>query len=94
VLDKQEKNIIAVTDGDPMVLKIPIKEDGSTGEPQVLQPHGILPIRWRRSGHKRQYLCFGDCAKRNLGPFPRRLATHTDSQQDERSAGQQHQHGF
>jgi len=35
-LDKQEKNIYAVTDGDPMVLRIPIKEDGSAGEPQAL----------------------------------------------------------
>lgn len=35
-LDKQEKNIIAVTDGDPMVIRIPIKEDGSAGEPQPL----------------------------------------------------------
>jgi len=40
VLDKQERNIYAVTDGDPMVLKIPIKEDGSAGEPQVLGPAG------------------------------------------------------
>ena len=40
VLDKQERNIYAVTDGDPMVLKIPIKEDGSAGEPQVLGPTG------------------------------------------------------
>ena len=39
-LDKQEKNIYAVTDGDPMVLKIPIKEDGTAGEPQALQPAG------------------------------------------------------
>jgi sugar lactone lactonase YvrE len=35
-LDKQQKNIIAVTDGDPMVLRIPIREDGSAGEPQAL----------------------------------------------------------
>jgi sugar lactone lactonase YvrE len=35
-LDKQEKNIIAVTDGDPMVLRIPIKKDGSAGEPKAL----------------------------------------------------------
>ena len=40
VLDRQEKNIYAVTDGDPMVLKIPIKEDGSAGEPHALQPGG------------------------------------------------------
>jgi hypothetical protein len=35
-LDKQEKNIIAVTDGDPMVLRIPIRPDGSAGAPQPL----------------------------------------------------------
>jgi len=35
-LDKQQKNIIAVTDGDPMVLRIPIKPDGSAGKPQPL----------------------------------------------------------
>jgi sugar lactone lactonase YvrE len=40
VLDKREKNIYAVTMGDPMVLRIPIKQDGSAGEPQVLQPTG------------------------------------------------------
>lgn len=40
MLDKQEKNIIAVTDGDSMVLRIPIKEDGSAGEPHALQPTG------------------------------------------------------
>jgi len=40
VLDKQEKNIYAVTDGDPIVLRIPIKEDGSAGDPQPLQPGG------------------------------------------------------
>jgi sugar lactone lactonase YvrE len=39
-LDRQEKNIIAVTDGDPTVLRIPIKEDGSAGEPQPLLPTG------------------------------------------------------
>jgi sugar lactone lactonase YvrE len=44
VLDKQEKNIFAVTDGDPMVLRIPIKEDGSAGEPQALQPTGYSPF--------------------------------------------------
>ena len=42
-LDKQEKNIYAVTDGDPMVLRIPIKEDGSAGEPQAL-PIGYSPF--------------------------------------------------
>jgi sugar lactone lactonase YvrE len=40
VLDTQEKNIYAVTDGDPMVLKIPIKEDGSAGEPKALGTTG------------------------------------------------------
>jgi len=40
VLDKQEKNIYAVTDGDPMVLRIPIEEDGTAGEPKPLQPAG------------------------------------------------------
>jgi sugar lactone lactonase YvrE len=39
-LDKQEKNLYAATMGDPKVLKIPIKEDGSAGEPQALQPSG------------------------------------------------------
>jgi len=39
-LDKQEKNIYAVTMGSPAVLKIPIKEDGSAGEPEALQPTG------------------------------------------------------
>ena len=40
VLDRQEKNIYAVTTGDPMVLRIPIKEDGSAGDPQPLLPTG------------------------------------------------------
>ena len=35
-LDKEEKNIYAVTDGDPMVLRIPIKQDGSAGEPMAI----------------------------------------------------------
>ena len=39
-LDKEEKNIIAVTDGDPMILRIPIKQDGTAGEPQPLLPTG------------------------------------------------------
>ena len=39
-LDKQQKNIYAVTMGVPMVLRIPIKEDGSAGEPKPLQPSG------------------------------------------------------
>lgn len=36
VLDKGEQNIYAATDGDPMVVKIPILPDGSAGEPEVL----------------------------------------------------------
>ena len=36
LLDKQQKNIYAVTDGDPMVLRIPIKNDGTAGEPVPL----------------------------------------------------------
>lgn len=36
VLDKQEKNLYAVTDGDPMVVKLPIKDDGTAGEPVAL----------------------------------------------------------
>jgi sugar lactone lactonase YvrE len=36
VLDKAEKNIYAVTDGDPMVVKLPIKDDGTAGEPVAL----------------------------------------------------------
>src|SRR6202162_2167174 len=39
VLGKAEKNIFAVTDGDPMVLRIPIKDDGTAGEPVAL-PNG------------------------------------------------------
>jgi sugar lactone lactonase YvrE len=35
-LDKEEQNIYAATDGDPMVVKIPIKPDGSAGEPTVV----------------------------------------------------------
>jgi len=35
-LDTGEKNIYAVTMGNPMLLRIPIKEDGSAGEPQTL----------------------------------------------------------
>jgi len=41
-LDKQEKNIYAVTAGEPMLLRIPIKEDGSAGEPEALQPSGYF----------------------------------------------------
>jgi sugar lactone lactonase YvrE len=40
VLDTREKNIYAVTMGNPMVLRIPVKEDGSAGEPEALQPTG------------------------------------------------------
>lgn len=36
VLDKQQKNIYAATDGDPMVLRIPIKKDGTADEPIVI----------------------------------------------------------
>jgi len=36
VLDKQQKNVSAVTDGDPRVLRIPIKNDGTAGEPVPL----------------------------------------------------------
>lgn len=39
-LDKQERNIIAVTDGNPTVLRIHIKEDGSAGQPRPLLPTG------------------------------------------------------
>jgi sugar lactone lactonase YvrE len=39
-LDIREQNIYAVTMGDPMVLKIPIEQDGSAGEPQALTPRG------------------------------------------------------
>jgi sugar lactone lactonase YvrE len=39
-LDKQEKNIYAVTDGDPMVLRIPIRDNGTAGEPISL-PSGF-----------------------------------------------------
>jgi len=42
-IDKQQKNIYAVTMGVPMVLRIPIKEDGSAGEPQTLSSgHSLL----------------------------------------------------
>ena len=40
VLDKEERNIIAVTDGDPMILRIPIKQDGTAGEPVTVGPTG------------------------------------------------------
>ena len=40
VLDKQQKNIYAVTDGDPRILRIPINDDGSAGEP-VSFPYGF-----------------------------------------------------
>ena len=36
VLDQQQKNIYAATDGDPMVLRIPIQDDGSAGEPVII----------------------------------------------------------
>jgi hypothetical protein len=40
VLDKQQRNIYAVTDGDPRVLRIPIQDDGTAGEPVAL-PSGF-----------------------------------------------------
>lgn len=43
VIDKQEKNIYAVTDGDPMVLRIPINADGTAGDPVPL-PTGFSPF--------------------------------------------------
>lgn len=36
MIDRQEKNTYAVTDGDPAVLKIPIRDDGTAGEPVQL----------------------------------------------------------
>jgi sugar lactone lactonase YvrE len=36
VIDKEEKHIYAATDGDPMVVKVPIKPDGSAGEATVI----------------------------------------------------------
>lgn len=42
-LDKQEKNIYAVTDGDPMVLRIPIRDDGTAGDPIEL-PSGFSAL--------------------------------------------------
>lgn len=36
VMDQEEKNIYAATDGDPMIVKIPIKSNGSAGEPIVV----------------------------------------------------------
>lgn len=44
VLDKQEKTIYAVTDSDPMVLKIPIKQDGSAGDPLPVGLPGYSPF--------------------------------------------------
>lgn len=35
-LGNDEKSIFAVTDGDPMVVRIPIKDDGSAGAPKAL----------------------------------------------------------
>jgi hypothetical protein len=43
VLDKQQKNIYAVTDGGPRVLRIPIKDDGTAGEPVAL-PYGYSAL--------------------------------------------------
>ncbi len=36
VMDKDGKNLYVATDGDPMILRIPIKPDGSAGEPVVI----------------------------------------------------------
>lgn len=44
VLDKQEKNIFAVTDGYPIVLRIPINDDGSAGDPQPVGLAGYSPF--------------------------------------------------
>jgi sugar lactone lactonase YvrE len=35
-IDRQGKNIYAVTDGDPMILRIPINPDGTAGDPVPL----------------------------------------------------------
>jgi sugar lactone lactonase YvrE len=43
VIDKQEKSLYAVTDGDPLVLRIPIKDDGSAGDPVPLA-RGFSPL--------------------------------------------------
>ena len=43
VIDRAGKNIYAVTDGDPMVLKVPINEDGRAPEPVVLA-RGFSPF--------------------------------------------------
>jgi sugar lactone lactonase YvrE len=40
VLDKDGKRLYAVTDGDPMVLTIRIKKDGSAGAPEPLGEPG------------------------------------------------------
>jgi sugar lactone lactonase YvrE len=39
-IDKQEKNIYAVTDGNPLVIRIPIQQDGTAGDPVPL-PSGF-----------------------------------------------------
>ncbi|MGQ0732183.1 MAG: SMP-30/gluconolactonase/LRE family protein, partial [Acidobacteriota bacterium] len=36
VLDKDERNVYAATNGDPMIVRIPINPDGSAGEPTVI----------------------------------------------------------
>ena len=43
VIDKQGRNIYAVTDGDPLVLRIPIKDDGTAGDPVPL-PFGFSAL--------------------------------------------------
>ena len=42
-MDPAEKNLYAVTDGEPMLLRIPIQEDGSAGEPVVVA-RGFSPL--------------------------------------------------
>lgn len=39
-LDNEEKNVYAVTDSEPLVVRIPIKDDGTAGEPVPL-PSGF-----------------------------------------------------
>jgi sugar lactone lactonase YvrE len=53
VLDTQQKKFYAVTDRDPMVLRIPIKDDGTAGEPVAL-PSGYSAfdgIEWDGKGN-------------------------------------------
>lgn len=43
VLDRQGRNIYAGTDGDPMVVRVPVREDGSAGE-AVMVAMGFTPL--------------------------------------------------